>query len=366
MILHVLAPGRVGGLESVVRLLASGQARRGHPVAAALVLDPGGEDHPLITPLSDAGVLVEPLVIPARAYRTEWIALRAVIGRVGAGIVHTHGYRADVLAGGAARAADVPTLTTVHGFTGSGRKKRFYEWLQAWAFRRASAVVAVSRPLVDRLIATGVERARIHCIPNAWAMAGEALSRGEARARLGLGPDVFVIGWVGRITEEKGLDVFLRAVALLPTGDVIASIIGDGPERSAAEALAAELGVAERLMWHGTVADAGQHFRAFDAFVLSSRTEGTPIALFEAMSAGVPVVATAVGGVPDVAGGGAGALLVPPEDPVALAAGITAVRADSSTAAVRAAAASRRLTDAYGVEPWLDRYDALYDRIRRE
>jgi glycosyltransferase involved in cell wall biosynthesis len=365
MILHALAPGRVGGLESVVRLLASGQARRGHPVAAALVLDPGGEDHPLIIPLSDAGVLVEPVVVPPRAYRAEWTALGAVIRRLGAAVVHTHGYRADVLAGAAARRAGVPTVTTVHGFTGGGRKNRLYEWLQIRSFRRTSAVVAVSRPLVDRLAGEGIARERIHCIPNAWAPAADLLSRDGARRHLGIPPDRYVLGWVGRISGEKGADVFVRALALLPPG-VTASIIGDGRERSATERLAAALGVSDRITWHGTVPDAGRLYAAFDAFVLSSRTEGTPMALFEAMSADVPVVATRVGGVPDVTGDGAAALLVPSEDPVALAAAIVELRADPAASAGRVAAASRRLADAYGVEPWLDRYDALYARIRHE
>ena len=364
MILHALAPGRVGGLESVVRLLASGQARRGHPVAAALVLDPGGEDHPLITPLTDAGVLVEPVVVPPRAYRAEWSALGGIIRRLGAKVVHTHGYRADVLAGAVARRAGVANATTVHGFTGGGRKNRLYEWLQIRSFRRMAAVVAVSRPLVDRLADEGVPRNVIECIPNAWAPAADCFPRDEARRRLGIAPDRFVLGWVGRISGEKGADVFIRALALLRNRDVAASIVGDGRERPAAEALAAELGVSDRITWHGTVPDAGRLFAAFDAFVLSSRTEGTPMALFEAMSAGVPVVATSVGGVPDVVGDG-GALLVPSEDPAALAAALAAVHDDPAAAHARAGSASRRLTESYGVEPWLDRYDELYSRIRR-
>jgi glycosyltransferase involved in cell wall biosynthesis len=365
MIVHALAPGRVGGLESVVRLLAGGQAARGRPVTAVLVLDPGAEDHPLIAALAAAGAAVEPVVVPPRAYRTEWRALAAVFRRAAPAVIHTHGYRADVIAGAVARRAGVPTVATVHGFTGGGRKNRFYEWLQVRAFRRMDAVVAVSRPLVDRLAAAGVPRDRIACIPNAWAPAGGALPRAEARRRLGVPPERFLLGWVGRLSREKGADVFVRALAELHDGDLHASVVGDGRERPALQALAEELGAGERITWHGTLPDAGRLFTAFDALVLSSRTEGTPMVMFEAMSAGVPVIATRVGGVPDVAADGAAALLVPPEDPRALAAAVAAVRADPQSTAARAAAAHRRLAEAYGLEPWLDCYDQLYARISR-
>ena len=100
-------------------------------------------------------------------------------------------------------------------------------------------------------------------------------------------------------------------------------------------------------------------FAAFDVFVLSSRTEGTPIALFEAMAAGVPIVATRVGGVPDVVSP-LEAALVPAEDPVALAAEIRAIYRDPATGQRRARAARARLERDFSVAPWLDRYEAIY------
>ena len=103
---------------------------------------------------------------------------------------------------------------------------------------------------------------------------------------------------------------------------------------------------------------------AFDAWVLSSRTEGTPVTLFEAVAAGVPVVATRVGGVPDVVGEGE-AILVPPEDPEALAAAIRAVHASPLAAAARADRASRRVATEFAAAPWLDAYDRAYRRALR-
>jgi glycosyltransferase involved in cell wall biosynthesis len=143
----------------------------------------------------------------------------------------------------------------------------------------------------------------------------------------------------------------------------VASVIGDGSERPRAEALAAELGISGSVRFHGTLPEAVRLFPAFDAFVMSSRTEGTPLVLFEAMSAGVPIVTTAVGGVPDMVGGGQ-ALLVPAADPEALAEAIRRVRDDPEATVQRVHGARIRLAD-FSVAPWLARYEELYESVRR-
>jgi glycosyltransferase involved in cell wall biosynthesis len=277
-------------------------------------------------------------------------------------VVHTHGYRPDVLASGVARGLGLATATTVHGFTGGDLKNRMYEWLQRRSFRRFGAVVAVSKPLVEQLARGGVPRDRIHLVPNAWSSAARHLTREQARAKLGITDQGFRIGWVGRLSREKGADLLLEALARLPDPAFRVSFIGDGRERTALAARAAALGVADRVQWHGTVPDAGALYAAFDCYALSSRTEGTPIVLFEAMAARVPIVAAAVGGVPDVVRSGEG-LLVPPESPAALAEAIGHVRADPAGAESRAAAAEAALGTRFSPERWLERYDAIYHAL---
>jgi glycosyltransferase involved in cell wall biosynthesis len=137
------------------------------------------------------------------------------------------------------------------------------------------------------------------------------------------------------------------------------SFLGDGAERSRLELLARELGVTPRIRWHGVIPGAGRLARAFDLFVLSSRTEGTPIALFEAMGAGTPVVATAVGGVPDVISPEQG-WLVPSDDPVQLAAAIREAWSDPDLRRAKSEAASRRLAEYFDPGSWLDHHERLY------
>ena len=364
-ILHVAAPARVGGLERVVRSLCAGHRARGHRVHLLAVVDPGEADHPLVAPLEQAGVQVRVLEIPARAYLRERAAMRELCGRILPDVVHTHGYRPDLVDGSVARSLGIATVSTVHGFVRGSWKGRVYEWLQRRSYRRFDAVAAVSRPQVEELEASGVAPARIHHLPNAWAAHASPLPPAEARARLGVPEGVFHVGWVGRLGREKGADVLLDALALLRDLPLVASIVGAGREEAALRAQAEALGVADRVRWHGLIAEAGPLFSAFDAFVLSSRTEGTPIALFEAMEAGAPVVAAAVGGVPDVVSP-AEALLVPPEDPARLADALREVRGDPAAAARRARAAAGRLRAQFGADPWLDRYEQIYRQVQRQ
>jgi glycosyltransferase involved in cell wall biosynthesis len=359
-ILHVTAPGAVGGLERVVQTLAAGLRQAGHDARVAAVLDEGTGSTPFLAGLEAAAVPVVPVPLPPRAYLGERRRLADLFRGLGPDLVHTHGYRADVQAGAVARRLGFPTVTTVHGFTGGGWKNRFYEALQRRAFRRCDAVVAVSRPLGERLRAGGVPAGRVHVVPNAAPPPVTSLPRDAARRELGLSDGAFVAGWVGRLSHEKAPDQLVEALVHTP-GHIGAVIIGEGPAGSSSRILAEERGVASRVRWAGAHPDAGSLFPAFDCFVLSSRTEGTPMVLFEAMAAGVPVVARAVGGVPDVVSD-AEALLVRSPDPAALGAAIASVAADPAAARERCQAARRRLDD-YRVAPWVDRYEAVYRGI---
>jgi glycosyltransferase involved in cell wall biosynthesis len=190
---------------------------------------------------------------------------------------------------------------------------------------------------------------------------GEFLDRGEARAALQLAPDGPVIGWVGRLIHAKGADVFLRALAELRDLPFQAALIGDGPERAALERLSEELGLTASVRFYGAIPDARRCFRAFDVFALSSRAEGTPIVLFEAITANVPLVGTAVGGVPDVLTPNT-ALLILPDDARNLATAISRVTKNAQEARSRASQARALLDQKYAIEPWLDRYQSVYTK----
>lgn len=362
-VLQVIAPAPAGGAESVVLALGAGLRSRGHAVLLAALVGPGGEDHPVAAQGRALGLEVEALTHPTRAYLAERRAILALMRRWQPTAVHTHGYRPDVVAGLAARAAGVPQVTTAHGFIGGDRRGRLYEWLQLEAARRAAAAVAVSAPIVARYRRAGVPAARVHLIRNAWS-GREPLPRADARRALGISSDDPLVGFVGRLSSEKGADVLIESLAKSSVPRLRAAFAGEGPEREALAARAGALGLGDRVQWLGRVPDAGLLASAFDLFALSSRTEGTPIALLEAMAAGLPIVATAVGGVPDVVSKDE-AWLVPSEDPAALAAALDAALADPALARARGAAARRRLERDFHPDGWLAAHEALYTSVRR-
>ncbi|MDX1495034.1 MAG: glycosyltransferase, partial [Longimicrobiales bacterium] len=245
-IAHLLAPAPYGGLETVVVTLSRAQVALGARVTVVLVVTPDENDesgHPVARALEGSGAIVETWVLPVRAYREERHRVVDLLRRNSIDVLHTHGYRPDVMDASVARKEGVATVSTVHGRVGGTWKGRLYEWVQARALRRFDGVIAVSEKLQNELTRDGVARDRVHLLPNAWAPREELLSRSRAREELGLPEGPSVIGWVGRMGQEKAPDVFCQAAAEASHGTAHFSIIGDGPLRRECESLVDEAGL---------------------------------------------------------------------------------------------------------------------------
>ena len=361
IILHVTAPGEFGGLERVVQLLARGTRERDHEVHVAAVVADRGAASPFLLPLTEAGVATHSLVVRGRAYLRERASFADLCRAVRPDVVHTHGYRPDVLDAPVARRLGIPVVTTMHGFLGGGWKDQTFEWLQCRAARRFDAVVAVSRPIADRLADAGVPRERLHHVPNAWREGAPLLSRADARRKLGLPAEGFRIGWIGRLSHEKGPDVLIDALPAVGKPAPSVSVLGNGPGHAFLEARARSLGI-RSVRWHGAIADARRFLRAFDVIVLSSRTEGSPMVLLEAMAAEVPIVTTRVGGIPDMISEQE-SLLVPPDDPASLAEALRAVQEFPGMAHARARVAHARLVRDNSFDAWIARYESIYAAV---
>jgi len=359
-ILHVLAPAPFGGLERVVQDLSGAQARAGHRVLVAAVGQTPAEVEPFLRSLDSRYVEGEALLVPPRGYWAERRKLREISRAWGGEILHTHGYRCDVVDGGVGRKLGIGTVTTVHGFTGGGLRNRIYEWLQSRVYRRFDAVAAVSLKLQEDLLERGVPGSHLHVVRNAIAEP-IFLPRADARAALGVDAGAFHIGWVGRLSREKGPDIFLEALAALPTIHGLAvSIVGSGPLEDELRRFSREHGLAAAVSFHGTIEEAARLFRGFDMLALTSRTEGTPICVLEGMAAGNPILATRVGGIPDMLAEDE-AFLVSSEDPAAMAASIKTARESPAHARDLGSRARARFQQEFGPEEWVGAYDAVYE-----
>jgi glycosyltransferase involved in cell wall biosynthesis len=219
-----------------------------------------------------------------------------------------------------------------------GLRARFLRATRTLALRRARRVLVPSAYLRSIALGWGLDAARVDVVPNPAPEVSEHPTRDEARAALGIeGP---TLGVAGRLTAQKALDDTLEAIARVP--DVRLLVLGDGPERESLERHTAELGLAGRVRFlgAGTRDDVIALFRAVDCALVTSAWENLPHTLLEALAAGTPVIATAVGGIPEVVRDGENGLLVPPRDVAGIASAIDRLVHDAALRASLAVAAA--------------------------
>lgn len=231
------------------------------------------------------------------------------------------------------------------------------------SLRRAAHVFVPSAYLRSVALGWGLDQARVSVLPNPAPPVPSLPPRDDLRARLVEG-SAFLLAFAGRLTAQKDVDVALQAVAAVPA--VTFALLGDGPERTTLEARAGVLGLDTRVRFLGGGDREGvlRLFRAADASVLSSAWENFPHTVVESLAVGTPVVATAVGGVPEVVRDGENGLLVPPRDPQALAAAIRRLVDDPALRARLAAAAAPSVAP-LAEERLLERVEAELERAVR-
>lgn len=244
--------------------------------------------------------------------------------RVRADVVCCSGYKPDVIGWLAARQVGVPVVSVSHGWTAATFKVRCYEAINRFILRWMDAIVCVSERQAGRVRRAGVTEERIVVIRNAVHLEPFAEPDPAYRAKLHgffTAPRSRIIGAAGRLSPEKGFDQLIAAAALVVKEDPQTGfvIFGDGKLRQELERDIAERRLEQNVVLAGFRTDVERFLPHLDLAVLSSHTEGLPVIVLEALAARVPVVATAVGGVPEVIEDGLSGYLVPPGDPAALA-----------------------------------------------
>jgi glycosyltransferase involved in cell wall biosynthesis len=300
----------------------------------------------------------------------DWRIVRQTLDlcrRRRATIWHGHDYKSNLLGLLVRRWHPMRLVTTVHGWVHHTKRTPLYYAIDRWAIRRYERVICVSQDLADECQRCGVPKERIIPIDNAIEADDFARQRSiaDAKRQLGWPAERLLIGAVGRLAEEKGFDVLIRAVGELASRsrDVGLAIAGDGPERERLAALIAELGLQDRVKLLGFLADPTEFYDAMDVYALSSRREGLPNVLLEAMAAGVPIVATRVAGVPTLIADGENGLLIEPGAAAPLVAALARV-ADHGELRERLGEAGRQVVlDRYSFARRMAKVAAVYDGL---
>lgn len=377
-IVHAIARLNVGGAALSVLELAAGQQRRGHDVVVVAGRIPAGEasmEHvagELGVPTLHLGSLQREL--SATSDLATMRALRRLLRERRPDVLHTHtakagttGRIAAVTAGGARPRAVVHTF---HGHVLRGYfdpvRERAFRLVERGLALATDRLIAVSEEVRDDLVAFHVAPARkIAVVPYGFdldaRLGTDPATRSRKRAELGAGDDTFVIGWAGRLTAIKQPLDLVRAAAAVDGSLLV--LAGDGELRADVVALAAELGIGDRVRLLGYVDDMGDWYAAFDAFLLTSLNEGAPVVAIEAQAAGVPVVATDAGGTRTVVADGETGFVVPIGAVDALAERLTRLRDDADLHGRLAESGRRRMREAFSTERMVDDVERLYEEI---
>ena len=346
----------VGGAERQVVDLAVALRRNGYVVTVACSV--AGN---LSGALEEAGIPVRPLLrrlAKRRLSLTYAWRLRQLLRRERFDLVHAHIYASVAAAAIATLGMDVPLVITEH--TEASWQTWRARWVSRWVYRRVERIIAVSTPIRRRLI----ERDSVHpdlitIVPNAVVSSSVPHTDASLPAELRERP---LVGVVARLQPEKGVASFLKAAARValrfPEANFV--VAGDGPLRRELVAMVESLNLKKRVHFLGFRSDASALMRSLDVLAVPSLTEGSPLVTLEAMAAGVPVVASAVGGIPDQIRHDKEGLLVPPGDTGALGDALLALLRDPARARRLGEAGRRRAASTFSHATMVRQIEDVY------
>jgi glycosyltransferase involved in cell wall biosynthesis len=366
-IVHLLLSGDVAGGEVIALRLARAAKERGHDVGFV-----APHDGPALDAARADGFDVHLLRV-TRMYRLrDALSLARLLRETHTDVLHTHAQVVqNVLGRLAARSVGVRVISHLHienHFRDQPIARAVYAGLDNATARLCDRIVAVSEATREALIAQGYPAQRVVVIANGVELDGVVPRARSLRAELAIPDDVPLVGQVARLAEVKGQRTLIEALPDLPRVHV--ALIGEDLEFEGAyqgelERLAERLGVADRIVFAGHVPDAAARVAELDVFVLPSHAEGLSMGLLEALAHARPVVATPVGGTPEVVRDGETGLLVPPRDPQALAAAVRRLLDDPELGRRLGEAGRKLVREHHSADVQAERVLALYDEVGR-
>src|SRR5215213_5610332 len=377
-VMRIISRMNIGGPATHVVLLNAGLDRRGYD--CLLVTGSEGAGEGSLRDLAVSSNLRLAMIPELGREIAPWsdlvtlVKLYRLMRRERPHVVHTHTAKAGFVGRIAARLARVPVvLHTFHGHVFHGYfspvKTRLFLLIERLGARLSTRIITISPRLREEIAQFGVTgREPIEVIPLGFELevfAAQGRASGGFRRSLGLPPGAKLIGAVGRLVPIKNIPLLLEAAALArkEDPDIRVVLVGDGALREELEARAEALGLGQAVTFAGWRRDLASVYAELDAVVISSHNEGTPASLIEAMASGRPVIATRVGGVPDLIVDGETGRLVPPGDVEALAAALLELFREPERTARMAELAQRQMLERHQARRLVADVDRLYRQL---
>lgn len=335
-VLHIIDSGGLYGAEVVLLNLISEQIEMGLDPAIASIGEKNIGEKPFETEALNSGFRVLKFRMrPGPNYLGALKILR-LAHRKGFDLLHSHGYKGNILFSFfPKRFRKIPLVSTLHGWTStdSFTRMKLYERLDSISLKLIDAVVLVNKSMLTNSKLKNPKGINLYIVNNGIPLLDsctltktsdllKTASAGLDQSIINFCNSGYIVGSVGRFSEEKGFRYLIKAFHLLNQDNIKLLIIGDGVERNSLEQLIDKLKLNDSVLLPGYRPAAHNYLKYINLFVLPSLTEGLPITLLEAIQAKVPVVATKVGGIPEVLQDGKGGLLIEPRDPESLACAI--------------------------------------------
>jgi glycosyltransferase involved in cell wall biosynthesis len=362
-ILHVYTGGgEIYGAERVIYNLACEQIKSSMSPEVIYFKRPGRNS--FLELLNDGRIPVHVVNSRSRIDAGAFMSLRSICLRTSPHILHSHGYKGDIFLAVLKRTLRGPAiLSTKHGSTDATSRASLYEHLGDLSLRYFDRVVAVSEYTKKKLIELHVPEGKIEVIHNGIDVSSfSGVEKGSLRHSLNIAEDSRVAGFIGRLGPEKGITYLLEAADRIcrSTSGVYFILIGEGILKEETEDFIASRGLNDRIIMLGWRKDATCILPDMDMLLLPSLTEGTPMVILEAMAAGVPVIASDVGGIGEIIEDSRTGLLIKPRDPVAIAESVKALLDDRGLAERISRNAASEVESRFSALRMSEKYEQTY------
>jgi len=366
LVLHLISSSGFLGAENVVLELSKETAKQGVWVTIGILENRNNLHMELVDGARDEELKVQ--IFPCKGrFDSKTIAnMRDFIDKEQPNILHSHGYKSNFYAWRALSGRKIPWIITNHGKR-VGMKLSLYNRLNFFFMKKADKIVAVSKEIANEMTKKGIPALKIVVIANGIDLQRFTDHRGnnDLRKSFGLNGSNNIIGTIGSLTEEKGhiylIEAARQVIDKYPECRFL--IVGDGGQRRLLEEKTSLLGLTDKVLFSGSRKDVPEILSMLDAFVLPSLKEGLPMALLEAMAARVPVIGTSVGAIPKVIEDGISGMLIPPENPDAIAEAISTILSDGNSAKEMARRGFEKVRDNFSSKTMFEKYLSVYKEL---